>query len=132
VKLQLATEVARLITRYNAYTARFFDIFKMRDHMATFFLPGNHDIGCVLIPFWSSLCDPFPGHTDSENLFLFRFKQERGIPLTSDHEMTRFRLETILSYLSMPSHWLKKILSEQNEGTRMTTGLQLQVELLTS
>ncbi|OAX44112.1 Metallo-dependent phosphatase [Rhizopogon vinicolor AM-OR11-026] len=30
---------------YNAYAARFFDIFKIRDNTATFFLPGNHDIG---------------------------------------------------------------------------------------
>ncbi|KAG1730766.1 Metallo-dependent phosphatase-like protein [Suillus lakei] len=43
---QLATEVARLPTRYSAYAARFFDIFKLRDlSMPTFFLPGNHDLG---------------------------------------------------------------------------------------
>lgn len=33
-------------SEYNAYAARFFDIFKLRDlSMPTFFLPGNHDIG---------------------------------------------------------------------------------------
>lgn len=33
-------------SEYNAYAARFFDIFKLRDlSMPTFFLPGNHDLG---------------------------------------------------------------------------------------
>lgn len=33
-------------SEYNAYAARFFDIFKLKDlAMPTFFLPGNHDLG---------------------------------------------------------------------------------------
>ncbi|KAG1855740.1 Metallo-dependent phosphatase-like protein [Suillus subalutaceus] len=33
-------------SEYDAYAARFFDIFKLRDlSMPTFFLPGNHDLG---------------------------------------------------------------------------------------
>ncbi|KAG0700730.1 Metallo-dependent phosphatase-like protein [Suillus ampliporus] len=33
-------------SEYNAYAARFFDIFKMKDlSIPTFFLPGNHDLG---------------------------------------------------------------------------------------
>jgi hypothetical protein len=125
VELQLATEAARLLTRYNTYAARFFDIFKLRDlSMPTFFLPGNHDLGCVMnTPCFEHHCESF-GPPDSEKTFPFLLKLQRGTLLTLDHGITRLRLATILFCSLMQSPWSKKILSAQTEGFRMKTGLQ--------
>jgi hypothetical protein len=92
--------------------------------MPTFFLPGNHDLGCVMnSPCLEHCCKSF-GLLDSEKTFPFLLKLEAGTAPTSDHGIIRLRLEIIRFCSSMQSPWLKKMLSAQTEDIRMKTGLQ--------